>query len=94
MTVTAQRSFEKDISKISDAILAYKVDAVIEELEECKSISSIQHIKKMSAQGKYYRVRIGDYRLGFKEENYTIILLWFTHRKDIYKWIFINIFLN
>lgn len=40
----------------------------------------------MSAQGKCYGVRIGDYRLGFKEENHTIILLWFTHRKDSYKY--------
>ncbi len=43
-------------------------------------------IKKMSGFSKYYRIRIGDYRIGFKKEaGLNIIFMRVKHRKDIYK---------
>ncbi len=33
----------------------------------------------------YYRIRLGDYRIGFKKENDCIIFMRVKHRKDIYK---------
>lgn len=38
----------------------------------------------MKAKGSYYRIRIGNYRLGLKQEQDTLTLLRFMHRKDIY----------
>jgi mRNA interferase RelE/StbE len=40
----------------------------------------------MRAQGNYYRMRLGDYRMGFKIESGSIIILRFMHRKDIYNY--------
>lgn len=84
MKVEVQKSFEKDIEKISNKKLAKQVNAFIEQLENCKSLSEIHNVKKMKAKGLYYRIRIGNYRLGLKQEQQTLILLRFMDRKDIY----------
>ena len=40
---------------------------------------------KLSGYTDYYRIRIGEYRIGLKYSNKTITLVRFLHRKDIYK---------
>jgi mRNA interferase RelE/StbE len=42
-------------------------------------------VKKLMGGRGYYRMRIGDYRIGFKVENSTIIFMHVLHRKDIYR---------
>lgn len=86
MKIEVQKSFEKDIEKITDKKLAEQVSLVIEELEKCKSLSDIRNVKKMKAKGLYYRIRIGNYRLGLKQNLNSVILLRFMHRKDIYSY--------
>lgn len=86
MKLEVQKSFEKDISTIRDKKLAAQLNGLIEELEGCQTLSQIRHLKKMSAKGNYYRIRIGNYRLGLKAERHTLILLRFMHRKDIYSY--------
>jgi mRNA interferase RelE/StbE len=34
----------------------------------------------------YYRIRLGDYRVGLKIENNTVCFVRFLHRKDIYRY--------
>ena len=84
MKVEVQKSFEKDISKIKDKKLAEQIFAVIETLEKCNSLSEINHLKRMSSGNNYFRIRIGNYRLGLKEIKGSLVLLRFMHRKDIY----------
>jgi len=86
MKVIVQKLFEKDIHHISDKKLAAQVIAAIQAMEACKKLAELRNIKKMVAKGNYYRIRIGNYRLGFKAETDTIILLRFMHRKDIYNY--------
>lgn len=86
MKVTVQNLFEKDISKIRDKKLASQISAAIEEMEKAVKLSDLRNIKKMIAKGDYYRMRIGSYRLGFKAETNSIVLLRFMHRKDIYSY--------
>jgi mRNA interferase RelE/StbE len=38
----------------------------------------------MKAKGNYYRIRIGNYRLGLRYDSNSVTLLRFMHRKDIY----------
>lgn len=33
----------------------------------------------------YFRIRLGDYRIGFKREKESVIFMRVKHRKDIYK---------
>lgn len=86
MKVSLQKAFEKDAEKILDKKLANQLLLAIEKMEKCNQLSELQHIKKMRGGGNYYRMRIGDYRLGFKMEKGYIIILRFMHRKEIYNY--------
>ena len=86
MKLIVQKVFEKDISKINNKKLAIQGNVAIEEMEQAVKLTDLQNIKKMIGKGNYYRMRIGDYRLGFKVESGNIVLLRFLNRKDIYKY--------
>jgi mRNA-degrading endonuclease RelE of RelBE toxin-antitoxin system len=72
------------LKNISDTKLAIQLNTIIEDLENCKSLIEIKNLKKLKGKGNYYRIRIGNYRLGLKLEEETITLLRFLNRKDIY----------
>ena len=86
MNVSVLKSFEKDISKIKDAKIAIQILDVIQNLETCNSLIEINNIKKLKAKGDYYRIRIGNYRLGLKLENNSLSIIRCLYRKDIYKY--------
>jgi mRNA interferase RelE/StbE len=86
MKIEVRKSFEKDIAGISDKNLALIVFALIDQFEICQALSEISHLKKMKGKGNYYRIRVGNYRLGLKLSEGTLILLRFMSRKDIYKY--------
>jgi mRNA interferase RelE/StbE len=85
MKVTATTSFNKDISSITDAQLARRIESIIRKLEAAQTLTEISGIKKMAGAQNAYRIRIGDYRLGFFLISKTIQLTIFAHRKEIYK---------
>ena len=86
MTVDFLNSFKKDLKKLSDKKLKLKIKTTILQLEAVADLSQIKNLKKMKGKtANAYRIRIGEYRLGFFEENNTLILARFVKRNDIYK---------
>jgi mRNA interferase RelE/StbE len=84
MKVLAQGSFLKDLKSLKrNNDLNRQIEVVINQFRETNTLSEIRSIKHLSSV--YYRIRIGDYRLGFRLEEDTIILQRILHRKDIYK---------
>ena len=57
----------------------------IVQVESAKNVTLIKNIKKLSGYDVYYRIRVGDYRIGIKVENEVVYFAAFEHRKDIYK---------
>lgn len=86
MIIELTKSFERDVSKIRDKKVSDHLSKVLENLSNCNDLTQIAHLKKMKAVKNYYRIRVGDYRLGFKLENNVIILIRFLDRKDMYKY--------
>jgi mRNA interferase RelE/StbE len=86
MIVKIDKSFNKDTDKIKDKILLLDIADCIEALEKADNIKSIKNIKKLKGSADFYRIRIGDYRIGLEVKNKTIELIRFLHRKDIYKY--------
>lgn len=78
-------SFVKDLRKLNDKELLTKVKRVILEIETADSTANIKNIKFLVKSDNYYRIRVGDYRLGLKLDSNTITLIRCLHRKDIYK---------
>jgi len=84
MKIEIRNTLLKDIKKIQNT-QKLKLEEVYLSLRECEDISQIPNIKKLKGFDNFYRIRVGDYRLGFTIENDVVILLHFLHRKDIYK---------
>ncbi|MCX7737423.1 MAG: type II toxin-antitoxin system RelE/ParE family toxin [Candidatus Kapabacteria bacterium] len=85
MEVVFLAKFNKDLDKISDTQIKMQVIRIIEEIELAKKLSDLVNVKKLSGFKAAYRIKLGDYRIGFFFENDTIELARIVHRKDIYK---------
>ncbi|MFQ4142755.1 type II toxin-antitoxin system RelE family toxin [Chlorogloeopsis sp. ULAP02] len=86
MKVEFRKSFEKDLGKIQDEDLLLRIKTVIEQVETAESLLEISSIKKLKADGNYYRIRVGDYRIGFAEYENMITFVRVLHRKEIYRY--------
>ncbi len=86
MIVRIDKSFEKDTDKIKDKNILLNIVDCIEKLRKIGNIKSIKNIKKLKGSHEFYRIRIGDYRMGLEIKNNTCELIRFLHRKDIYKY--------
>lgn len=84
MKVEIRDSFIKDIKKTTREN-KQKIEEVFHEFKAVNTLTELKNVKKLKGRKHFYRIRIGDYRLGFAFENDTIILLHFLHRKDIYR---------
>ena len=86
MIVEFDRSFSKSLDKIKDIVILGRLERIIIQLEKVNSLSDIPNIRKLTGFRNYYRIRMGDYRLGFEWLNgQTIRLIVLAHRKDIYR---------
>lgn len=86
MTITYHSKFKKDIQKIKDKKLKKSLLDKIQELKDCSNIEEVPGIKKLKGHSTAYRMRIGNYRLGFfVEEAESLRLQRFVKRNDIYK---------
>ena len=85
MKVEFKKSFLKELQKLRNKGLKNSIADCIVQVESAQSINQIKNIKKLAGFEDYYRIRIGDYRIGVKIEEDTIYFVVFEHRKDIYK---------
>ena len=87
MKFSIEKSFEKDVDRIKDKKLLRRLRTFISMIENVETIHEIPHIKKIEGYESYYRIKIGDYRLGMEAiSNREVILIRFLHRKDIYRY--------
>ncbi len=64
MIVAFRRSFVKDLHRLGDRNIKHRIKAAIEEVEHAANLLEIGDLKKLQGYEGYYRIRIGDYRLG------------------------------
>jgi len=81
-----RRSFAKDLKKIRQNALLQEVQAVLEQIEQSTSLHNIPNVKHLTSEGPYYRIRVGDYRLGLFVDDEAITVVRFLHRRDIYRY--------
>ena len=85
MKVEFKKSFLKELKKLKNNHLKDSIFDCIIQVESAQDVSNIRNLKKMSGYDVYYRIRVGDYRIGIKIENEIVYFVVFEHRKDIYK---------
>lgn len=86
MQVDFKKSFLRDLKRIKETHVKDRLRETIESIENAKHFQEISHLSKIKYGDRYYRIRIGDYRLGLILEGDTFILVRFLHRKDLYRY--------
>lgn len=76
----------RDLKRVRDASIKNRVKEAILSAEEASVLQEIRDLKKLRHGERYYRIRIGDYRLGLTLEDDTLVFVRFLHRKDLYKY--------
>ena len=86
MKVRFKRSFVQDLERVKDKELKERVRETIARVEGAQTLQEIGSVRKLRGGERYYRVRIGDYRLGLILEGHTVVFVRFLHRKDVYRY--------
>jgi mRNA interferase RelE/StbE len=85
MKVLFERSFLSDVLAIPDKQTRDRLAKTINHLKTIKTLSEIPNLKKLKGHASAFRIKLGNYRLGFFLEGNTLILVRFQDRKDIYR---------
>jgi mRNA interferase RelE/StbE len=90
MQIETKNSFIKDLKSIPKDVRT-QIATLIQTMENAEKISDLPAMKKLKGYENFYRIRIGDYRLGFAIINDVIVLVRFLHRKEIYRFFSIEL---
>jgi mRNA interferase RelE/StbE len=85
MNVKFESRFEKDLKSVKDRNLLARLKQLILSCKEAEALAEINNLKKMQGYDSFYRIRLGEYRVGIEVFESEIIFVRFLHRKDIYK---------
>ncbi len=85
MNVIFRDRFLKDISKIKDQKIKKRILSIIEEVKSAQNLHEIKQLKKLEGSNNAFRIRLGDFRIGFYLENNIIEFAVFMSRKEDYR---------
>jgi mRNA interferase RelE/StbE len=86
MQLEITRKFQKQVSGCNDKKVKSEIKRILEFAEMTESISEIKNLKKLKGYKNYFRIRLGDYRIGIQISENKIIFAAFDKRADIYKY--------
>ena len=86
MKLEITEEFLKDVKNTRDAVLKARVVKQVDRIEGARSLQELAQVVAMKGHPGYYRIRVGDYRLGFEVREDVIVLLRCLHRKEIYRY--------
>ena len=62
MNTQFRQTFAEDLSRIRHPGILRRIKKAIEPVEAAQTFQQIPNIRRLEAGGKYYRIRVGDYR--------------------------------
>jgi mRNA-degrading endonuclease RelE of RelBE toxin-antitoxin system len=64
MQVEFRKTFKQDLKNLKDGKVLKRIQRVVEEVELANALSDIRNIKLLQGHEDFYRIRVGDYRVG------------------------------
>jgi mRNA interferase RelE/StbE len=87
MNIRYTKKFLKDLKALQSTEVYEKIcDLVLEEIPNSEDLSTIANLSKLKGDDTAYRIRIGDYRIGFFWEDDEIVMSRVLHRSEIYRY--------
>ena len=86
MKVAYETAFLRDLKRIRSKRVRRRVQQVIEEVKKASAPHEIAGLSKLRGYETFYRIRVGDYRIGLEIVDDTNIFVRCLHRRDIYRY--------
>jgi mRNA interferase RelE/StbE len=86
MRTVFRKSFTRDLKKTTDQGIRDRVRQAIEQVEAATELQAIDGLKKLGGAGNFFRIRIGDYRIGLVVEGEAIEFVRCLPRRDLYRY--------
>ena len=86
MNIRYTKRFSKDLDAIRNTgSIKKRLLDIIKQIKEVDALADITGVRKIEGYSNYFRIRIGDYRLGLKLTENGLEMIRFLHRKEIYR---------
>jgi mRNA interferase RelE/StbE len=85
MKIQVNKAFLRELSKIPFKERKRVEKLLFTDFENYSNLDQIPNIGKLKGYSNYFKIRIGNYRIGLKYEKDTLTFERILHRKDIYK---------
>ncbi len=85
MKTTFRASFQRDLKQIKDQRIRDRVRDAIVEVEAADELTKVRQVKKLSGAMNYYRIRVGDYRIGIILDGQAVDFVRCLPRRDLYR---------
>ena len=86
MKVSFKATFAEDLKGLKEKPLLARVNKLIDAVEHSDDLRDLPNVKKLQGSAGYYRIRLGDYRVGIVSERDEVIFVRILHRKEIYRY--------
>ena len=86
MKVQFRTSFTKDLRSIEDKDLLTRISEAITDVENAQSLQDIANLKKLKGKNGYYRLRVGDHRIGLVAVDDEVTFVRCLNRREIYRY--------
>ena len=86
LSIEYSEKFLKDLAKLKRTNVYAKIkNLCFDKLPIYEDTKSIKDLKKIEGYSRYFRINVGDYRIGLKIEGEAITVMRVLHRKEIYR---------
>ena len=82
MNFETSKQFDKQVFKIKDRTVKFRLKKIIEKVAEAKNLDEISNIMPIVGYPGYYRIKFGDFRVGISIEDNTVWFLYFGKRDE------------
>lgn len=80
-------TFVKDLKALkSTPVYTTIKNLAFQDIIACQNLSDISNLKKLKGEDNVYRIRVGDYRIGFFVKDDTITFSRVLHRREFYRY--------
>ena len=85
MKIEFSNNFTRDIRRLRDQSIKERIRTAIEQIEQVNDLTEASNVRKISGFENCFRVRVGNYRLGFRLDKNTVIFFRCLPRRDFYQ---------
>jgi len=80
-----KNSFAKDLKAIKSKEVLDAVGQLIRSVENAATLRAIPDVKKLKGKGDYYRIKLGEFRVGVTLNKDEVTFVRCLDRKEIYR---------